>query len=392
MISLFDRDKIVELGEKVNNLPVISIYLDTSKTRPDAKQVARWQAKDFFQEMKNLPEVKESKDLKRMVEDYEEEVLEYIDANFSNLKNGLVMFLAGDDNLFEVIELPRPVKNRYYFDKQAEVKPLLAYMDEYEKILWIVMDRRKAKVYVEYMGDIVEIEDLIDSFWDFIPDTDKAWYFVRPAAPGGGYAENADKEEGLLRAYVNNLSNELIRLKEKLGYTRLVVFVPEKLKHIVEEDLHRDLKAILAKVYTGNYTKANKNVIRDLIVEVEKELEREEEEKMIDEVYNNTWNSEYKKWVYGLKDVLKHLNQGAVWYLLIQENIEFPGYIGKDSGFLYTSEDENELWEELIPVKDLTNDIITKAIDQDARVNFIPQENEKLQKLWNIAAMVRFKL
>jgi hypothetical protein len=36
------------------------------------------------------------------------------------------------------------------------------------------MDRRKAKVYVEYMGDIVEIEDLIDSFWDFIPDTDKA--------------------------------------------------------------------------------------------------------------------------------------------------------------------------------------------------------------------------
>jgi hypothetical protein len=135
MISLFDRDKIVELGEKVNNLPVISIYLDTSKTRPDAKQVARGQAKDFFQEMKNLPEVKESKDLKRMVEDYEEEVLEYIDANFSNLKNGLVMFLAGDDNLFEVIELPRPVKNRYYFDKQAEVKPLLAYMDEYEKIL-----------------------------------------------------------------------------------------------------------------------------------------------------------------------------------------------------------------------------------------------------------------
>jgi hypothetical protein len=85
--------------------------------------------------MKNLPEVKESKDLKRMVEDYEEEILEYIDANFSNLKNGLVMFLAGDDNLFEVIELPRPVKNRYYFDKQAEVKLLLAYMNEYEKIL-----------------------------------------------------------------------------------------------------------------------------------------------------------------------------------------------------------------------------------------------------------------
>ena len=188
------------------------------------------------------------------------------------------------------------------------------------------------------------------------------------------------------------MSNELIRLKEKLGYTRLVVFTPEKLKPIVEENLNKELKQLLAKVITGNFTKANKNVIRDLVIEVERELEREEEEKMINEIYSNIWKSDYKKGVYWLKEVLKHLNQGAVWYLLIQENIEFPGYIGKDSGFLYVSEDENELGEELIKVEDLTNDIITKAIDQDARVNFIPLENEKLQKLENIAAMVRFKL
>jgi len=177
-----------------------------------------------------------------------------------------------------------------------------------------------------------------------------------------------------------------------LGYDRLVVFVPEKIKHIMEEELHKDLKKILAKVITGNFTKANKNQIRDLIVEVEKELEREEENKMIDEIYSNLGNSDYKKWVNGLKEVLKHLNQGAVWYLLIQEDVEFPGYIGKDSGFLYTDESENELGEELIKVNDLTNDIITKAIDQDARVNFIPADNEKMAKLWNIAAMVRFKL
>ncbi len=392
MISVFDRESIVKLGEKINTLPVITIYLDTSKTRPDAKKVTRGQAKDFFQEIKKMPEVQENKDIKRMVEDYEEEVVEYIEANFSNLKNGLVMFLGGDDNLFEVVELPRPVKNRYYFDKQAEVKPLLAYMDEYEKILGIVMDKRQVQVYLEYMGDIVKIEELIDTFWDFMEDRDKAGYFTRGAIPGGGYAENADKEEGILRRYVNALGEELIRLKDEIGYDRLVVFVPEKLKHIMEEELHKDLKKILAKILTGNYTKANKNVIRDLLVQVEEELEREEEKKMIDEIYANIGQSDYKKGVAGLKEVLKHLNQGAVWYLLIQENIEFPGYIGKESGFLYTSPEENELGEELIEVKDLTNDIITKAIDQDARVNFIPQDNEKLAELGNIAAMVRFKL
>jgi len=83
------------------------------------------------------------------------------------------------------------------------------------------------------------------------------------------------------------LSNELIRLKEKLGYTRLVLFTPEKLKPIVEENLNKELKQLLAKVITGNFTKANKNVIRDLVIEVERELEREEEEKMINEIYSN---------------------------------------------------------------------------------------------------------
>jgi len=255
-----------------------------------------------------------------------------------------------------------------------------------------VMDKRQVQIYLEYMWDIVKIEELIDTFWNFMQDRDKAGYFKRAAIPGGGYAENTDKEEGILRRYVNSLGEELVKLKEKLWYDRLVVFVPEKLKNLIEEELHRDLKKILAKVITGNYTKANKNIIRDLIVEVEKELEREEEKKMIEEIYSNIWKSDYKKGIYWLKDVLKHLNQGAVWYLLIKENVEIPGYIGKTSGFLYSSKEENQLWEELIEVKDLTNDIITKAIDQDARVNFIPEDNEKLSKLWNIAAMVRFKL
>ena len=391
MIDLFKKDTVVQLWKKINELPVISIYLDTSKTRPDAKKIARGQVKDFFQEIKQKEEVKNNKDLKKMVEDYEEEVVEYVEANFPHLKNGLVIFLAGDDNMFEIVELPRPVKNRYYFANQAEVKPLLAYMDEYEKLLGVVMDKRQVQVYVEYMWDIKRVEELVNVFWDMMQDKDKKGYFSRPIS-GGAYAENADKEEWILRRYVNAVSEELVKLKEILDYDRLVVFTPEKLKHIVEEDLHKDLKQILAKVITWNFTKANKNTIRDLLIEVEQELEQEEEEKMLSEILSNLGKSDYKKWVAGLKDVLKHLNQWAVWYLLISENMEFPGYVGKESWFLYVSEDENEIGEELIKVDDLTNDIVTKAIDQDAKVNFVPNDNPKLSELWNIAAMVRFKL
>ena len=392
MLDLFNRKQIADFGEKIHSNPVITIYLDTSKSTPDAQKRARGILKDMFQEIKKLPEVQENKKLQKMVQSYEDEAVEWIEGSFRHLKNGVVLFLGGDEDMWEVVELPRPVKNRYYFAKQAEVKPLLAYMDEYEKILGLVLDKRQAQVYLEYMGDIKKVEEVLDTFWEFWENKDKAGWFPRDFGPGGGYYENADQEEGILRRYVNALGKRLVELKQELGFDRLVVFVPEKMKHIVEEELHRDLKQILAKVITGNYTKANKNQIRDLLVEVEKELEREEENKMIDEVYANIGVSDYKKGVYGLRNVLKHLNQGAVWYLLIQENMEFPGYIGKDSGFLYVDESDNELGEELIEVEDLTNDIIAKAIDQDARVNFIPEENEKLKEMEGIAAMVRFKL
>jgi hypothetical protein len=59
--------------------------------------------------------------------------------------------------------------------------------------------------------------------------------------------ENADAEEGVLRRYINKLSNELIHFKERLGYDRFVIFAPEKMKPIIEEEIHRDLKNILAK-------------------------------------------------------------------------------------------------------------------------------------------------
>ena len=391
MLDLFDREWIREFWEKIHEIPVITIYLDTSKTTPDAQKRARGILKDFFQELKHREDVKNSKILKKMVESYEEEALEWIEGNFRHLKNGVVMFLWGDTDMWEIVELPRPVKNRYYFEKQAVVKPLLGYMDEYKKFLVLVLDKRQAQVYIQYMWDIRKIEEVLDTFWEFWWTKDKYWWFPRDAAPGGGMYENADAEEGVLRRYVNKLGNELVYLKEKLWYDRLVVFVPEKMKHIVEEELHNDLKNILAKIITGNYTKANKNQIRDMVLEVESELEREEENKMIEEIYNNIGVSDYKKWVAGLKNVLDHLNAQAVWYLLIHENMEFPGYIGKETGMLYMSPEDKVTDEELIPVSDLTNDMIVKAIDQDARVNFVP-DNPKLKEMWWVAAMVRFKI
>ncbi len=392
MLDLFNKQSLVKLGEKINKIPVISIYLDTSKSYPDSLAISRGQLKDMFQELKNREDIKENKTLYKMIQSYEEEALEWLEGSFRHLKNGVVMFLGGDEDMWEIVELPRPVRNRYYFEAQAIVKPLLAYIDEYKKFLVLNLDKRQAQVYLQYMWDIRKVEEVLDTFWEFWGTKDKYGWFPRDYGPGGGYWENADAEEGVLRRYINKLGNELIHLKEKLWYDRLIVFVPEKMKHLVEEELQKDLKDILSAVVTGNYTKANKNQLRDMVLEIEEQLEREEENKMIEEIYNNIGISDYKKGVAGLKNVLDHINAQAVWYLLIDEKMEFPGFVGEQTGTLYTSEDEKLADEKLIPISDLTHDIIEKAIDQRARVNFVPVDHPKLKELGGIAALVRFKI
>ncbi len=391
MINIWDKQTIVEFGQKTHQLPVISIYLNTDHREKDAYQKAYLRLKNIFKELKEKNK-DESKDIKNMIESFEQEALEWLKGSFRHLKNGTVMFLGWDENLWEIVELPRPVKTTYYFQNEPATKPLLGYLDEYKKLLGIVLSQREAKLYLQYLGEIKEVNQILDTFLEYAKTKDKEGWFPW-ATPGSlwWFYEKNTRYEGVLRRYVKYILDEIEKLKDSLQFDRIVIFTPEKLKYIVDEEISKFLKNLLSHTFTGNYIKAGKNQIKELLTQVEQKLEREEEEKHIEEIYRNIWNSEYKKGVAWLKNVLDHLNAQAVWYLMLDENIQFPGYKGKETGMLYEKPEDKVTDEELIYIEDLTNEMIEKAIEQDARVNLVP-ENQKLKELGWAAAMVRFKI
>jgi len=73
-------------------LPVISIYLNTDHREKDAYQKAYLRLKNIFKELREKHK-DDSKEIRNMIESFEQEALEWIKGSFRHIKNGTVMFL-----------------------------------------------------------------------------------------------------------------------------------------------------------------------------------------------------------------------------------------------------------------------------------------------------------
>jgi len=155
------------------------------------------------------------------------------------------------------VQLPRPVKTTYYFQAEPATKPLLGYLDEYKKLLGILISQREAKLYLHYLGEIQEVDQVLDTFLEFAKTKDKEGWFPG-ATPGslGGFYEKNSRYEGVLRRYVKYVLDEAEKLHPELGFDRVVIFAPEKLKAIVNDEISKFLSNMVAHTYTGNYLKA----------------------------------------------------------------------------------------------------------------------------------------
>ena len=368
----FSIDEINQLKDiQSTNKPIISLYLSTDKQEKRSQQKAIAAAKSLLKEKE--PELTNSYG-KRETADLKENILDYLEHHWLTLSNGTVFFVGGDEDIFQVWRLPDRMANAIYLDQKIYLRPLLAYIENYDKYLVVALDKKGADIYTFQAGYLDETEKLNNEFWGIMEQKINKILKEKDA-------------EGLFARYLNSLEKHILDYKEQIGFNRIIVFVPEKLKPILEEKLSREFKHLISATVSGNYRKLGKldfyYKVKDLVQEIEDKADQQD----IEEIYSNVGNSEYKKGVYGLEKVLLHLNAKAVYKLILNENIAFPGY-KDENGVLYTSCPEKVECQE---VKDLVNDMVIKALESKATVNFV-KDNEKLKELGDIAAMVRFKL
>jgi len=248
--NIFDKKSVLKLWETIHKEPLVSLYLETDHKSSDWEKKAKIMVKDLFKKL--IEENSFDKDLVEKLKEYEEEVLDYLDTAWAYLKNGTVFFIGSEHNHFEVVELPKKVVSEIYLWERALVEPLVKYLDEFKKYLAVVMDTRRARVFLQYAWEIKEIEDIIDNFWDKIKEK---------------IARDWKDERGVIARYINQLSEYIEDLKEKIGFDEIVVFAPKKLESLIEKEAHREFKKDLIKIIPGNFTKLNINDIKNKIIE-----------------------------------------------------------------------------------------------------------------------------
>ena len=75
---------------------------------------------------------------------------------------GLAIFACADSNLWEVIELPVPVRSRVVINHAPAVGQLESVVQEHESIGVLLADRQRARLFVFELGRLLERTELID--------------------------------------------------------------------------------------------------------------------------------------------------------------------------------------------------------------------------------------
>jgi peptide subunit release factor 1 (eRF1) len=293
---------------------------------------------------------------------------------------GLAVFSCADKDFWEVFNLPTSPRNRVIFDRNAYIRPLSAILGEYQKICVFTIDRKEAKWYEVFMGEI----KLLNSLTGDVPSR------VKEGGWEGYESKRIERHiSSQLHEFFKKTSQETFNLMKKNKFDWLFVGCKNEHYTTLEPLFHPYLKERLKgrlKIKPGD----PQNKILKQAIDLRRSLNRHEKKELV-----LRFSSEINKnglAVNGLVNTLKKLNHGEVNMLLITRHFAKPGKICPSCKFLYVDESEcPSCQRKTSDLLDVVDEALEAAMDQRCRVMHINPPSE-LSKYGDIGAFLRYKV
>ena len=374
-----DRETLRRLAgaKAANGGKAISFYLNLEPTEfatPPARASAIRSLLDEGE--KKLKEV-ESDDTKRALRADFERAREFFSHDLpTDGARGLAVFFSGENDLFEVIRLPRPVQSEVVISDSPFIEPLVDLVSG----TWCILlcNRRTGRIF---RGSSDRIEEVAR-----ITSED-----VSPQADAGGlsqsrYERGQDEE---VHRHLKRVADLLHRRFRRAGFDHLLIGSPEELTSEVERTLHPDIAQRLA----GRVTVDVENTTGDEMLEAARPLieahERAVERDALDRLKQGVGAG--GRGVAGLEEVLAVLNERRVETLLIEERFQMPGMACPQCGSLLpetlTSCPADGTATERY--EDIVEEAVEVAVAQSADV-IIGRHFDDLEQMGGIGAVLRF--
>jgi peptide chain release factor subunit 1 len=189
-------------------LPIVSIYL-TVPPGPDAHASAMTKADSLLHEIRGLGEDRSlAHDARLSVRRDIERVAGGI-ANAVATPSTLAFFCCSGAGLFEVVRLPRAVRDRIVVDATPWIRPLLAVLGDYQRCCAVVVDKGTARAWELYLGQV--------------RDTGLAQELRAPGSDGANERRDSNRAEELEKRHFKQVAKALERLQYANRYDILAI-------------------------------------------------------------------------------------------------------------------------------------------------------------------------
>ncbi|MFC2157944.1 hypothetical protein ACFLT9_08920 [Acidobacteriota bacterium] len=380
-MKLLSRDQIESLAKfKSQKYLTSSFFLDTKKRKKTKKEIELVvknllnQSKTALQNM-DLPKTKQDSLIKDL-----EKFNAYCTRNLGSYNNsGMALFSCSGEKFWKEFILPNSPRNRIVFDKNPYVRPLSAILTEYTRICNLIIDRKEAKWYDIYMGEIFQIDSLASE----VPGQTKEGGFK-------GY-ESKKIERHIashLREHFKAASKKTFSLFKKNTFDWFILSCGDEYCPEFESLLHPYIKKKLKGHLKSGPGDPPSKILNETL-ELKRQLKSKEKEELL-----RQFISELEKGgmsTSGLQNTLDSLNRGEVQTLLITRFLSQPGRICPKCNFLYTQEITCPSCrvgtEALI---DVVDQAVESAFEKNCQVKHINPPSS-LHKYGDIGAILRFK-
>ena len=369
------------LVERRPGHPVISLYLDldperfaTARTR--ASQI-RSLIDEATREVEREPGLSHA-ELTQLREDLErlDEFLHSREAPYQGAK-ALAVFCSGADDLFEVVQLRRPVQGRVVIERTPYVEPLIRGAHARRWCVALV-NRRVGRMLVgpaDQLEEITFVDDETHGQHD-----QGGWSQAR-------YERSVEKE---VDDHLRRVAELLFRRWRRDRFARLVLGGPAEVVPRLEAQLHEELRSRLAdsRVEVDVET-ASEDQVRQALGPLVEEEERARERSALDQLAAGVGSG--TRGAGGVEQVLSALAERRVGTLLLEEGFDRNGSRCPTCGLL-TTEIGGECPADgstLAEVEHLREGVVEAALEQGAEA-IVVQRYPDLGPFGGIGAVLRF--
>lgn len=288
-------------------------------------------------------------------------VYQYVTGEFQRQGyKGLVIFKSGPDKIWHVYSLAVPVPTRLVISREAYTKILSAVLDEHKRFCTVVVDRKKARYFTVYLGQIEEHQGVFINEW--VPDKVKEGEWA-----GLKQSRIARHIEDHVLHHLKECAKFSFSFFQAHQFDYLILGGHKELTTKFKMLLHPYLKARVAGVFISEPDSSLTQILAKSLL-VEEEIEKAEGKKVISKLAE----AAKRLTVVGLEETVSALNKGQVSSLVIKDNFYPEGWYCLKDYFLSVKEESCPVCGERLEfTQDLSEAMVQTAIERHAKVETI---------------------